>query len=98
MPKFSCKIENGDRRGRVKAIWRNKPHSKGSLLPFPTERVRENPGNEVGSDVQKWYCCVFVQAYNSETKEFEEAPVEARNAAMKGKVGKLIIAQKWPIV
>ena len=98
MPKFSCKVENGDRRGQVKAIWRNKPHSKGSLLPFPTERVRKNPGNAVGSDGQNWYCCVFVQAYNSEKKEFEEAPVEARNAAMKGKVGKLIIAQKWHLV
>ena len=94
MPKFSCKIENGDRRG-VKAIWPNKPHYQGFLLPFPTERVRDNPGNDVGSDERKWFCCVFVQAYNSETKEFEEAPVEARNAAMKGKVGKLIIAQKW---
>ena len=79
-------------------IWPNKPHYQGSLLPFPTERVRKNPGNEVGSDEQKWYCCVFVQAYNSETKEFEEAPVEARNAAMKGKVGKLIIARKLHLV
>lgn len=40
----------------------------------------------------------FLEAYNSEKKEFEEAPVEARNAAMKGKVGKLIIARKLHLV
>lgn len=28
----------------------------------------------------------FLQAYNSEAKEFEEPPMEARSAAMKGKV------------
>ena len=60
----------------------------------PTLSYGAGKRNEVGSDGQKWYCCVFLQAYNSETKEFEEAPVEARNAALKGKVGKLINAQK----
>ena len=39
--------------------------------------------------------CFYIQAYNSETKDFEEPPLEARNAALKGKVsGSLAVIKK----